>query len=219
MTCKAAESLSEQIAHHLAGRIIRGELKERERIQEQKITHSLDVSRGPVREALLILQRRHLIAIVPNRGAQVTELTVDNVQGLYALMIELYVMLACAVAERWRTLAELAPFRALQEKLAVSAARRDIHAFVEQSFAVIRAGFPFATNPYLQDTLENLLPAISRTYHLVLKRRESEMTQCLDFFTHLLEAVMARDLPRIRTALDAYGRHNCQLVVAALAER
>lgn len=65
MTFKAPDSLAEQIAHHLAERIIRGELKERERIQEQKVTQTLNVSRGSVREALLILERRHLVNILP----------------------------------------------------------------------------------------------------------------------------------------------------------
>lgn len=68
MTFKAPDSLAEQIAHHLAERIIRGELKERERIQEQKVTQTLNVSRGSVREALLILERRHLVNILPRRA-------------------------------------------------------------------------------------------------------------------------------------------------------
>ena len=46
MTFKAPDSLAEQIAHHLAERIIRGELKPGERIQEQKVTLALNVSRG-----------------------------------------------------------------------------------------------------------------------------------------------------------------------------
>lgn len=36
MTFKAPDSLAEQIAHHLAERIIRGELKPGERIQNRK---------------------------------------------------------------------------------------------------------------------------------------------------------------------------------------
>ncbi|MCO1987022.1 GntR family transcriptional regulator, partial [Pseudomonas aeruginosa] len=35
----------------------------------------------------------------------------------------------------------------------------------------------------------------------------------------LLQAVIARDEARIREVLLEYGRHNCQLVLAALAER
>ena len=219
MTFKAPDSLAEQIAQHLAERIIRGELKERERIQEQKVTQALNVSRGSVREALLILERRHLIVILPRRGAQVTELTAHNVKSLYALVMELYIVLANAVAVSWRNEADLMPLLAVQRQLQASAAREDIDAFVENSFDVMRAAFPFANNPFLQETLENLLPAISRTYHLALARRKSEMNQFLNTFASLLQAVLARNAEQIRSLLLAYGQHNCTLVLAALADR
>lgn len=86
MTFKAPDSLSEQIADYLAERIIRGELAPGERIQEQKVTQALNVSRGSVREALLILERRHLVAILPRRGAHVTELDERSVRSLCGLM-------------------------------------------------------------------------------------------------------------------------------------
>jgi DNA-binding GntR family transcriptional regulator len=219
MTFKAPDSLAEQIARYLAERIIRGELKECERIQEQKVTQALNVSRGSVREALLILERRHLITILPRRGAQVSELTAHHVTSLYALSIELYAMLARAVIEHWQVETDLAPFIDIKNRLQDSLERSDIGAFVENSFDVMRAAFPFADNPYLQETLENLLPAISRTYHLALERRKGEMGQFMNTFASLLQAIIARDHARAREVLQAYGQHNCQLVLATLAER
>nr|WP_024307773.1 GntR family transcriptional regulator [Pseudomonas sp. P818] len=219
MTFKAPDSLAEQIARYLAERIIRGELKERERIQEQKVTQALNVSRGSVREALLILERRHLITILPRRGAQVSELTAHHVTSLYALSIELYAMLARAVIDHWQVETDLAPFIDIKNRLQDSLERSDIGAFVENSFDVMRAAFPFADNPYLQETLENLLPAISRTYHLALERRKGEMGQFMNTFASLLQAIIARDHARAREVLQAYGQHNCQLVLATLAER
>ena len=94
MTFKAPDSLAEEIAQYRAESIIRGEMQANERIQEQKVTQSLNVSRGSVREALLILERRHLVVILPRRGAQVSELTPHRVKSLYALVIELYALLA-----------------------------------------------------------------------------------------------------------------------------
>lgn len=219
MTFKAPDSLAEQIAHHLAERIIRGKLKERERIQEQKVTQTLNVSRGSVREALLILERRHLVVILPRRGAQVSELSPAHVESLYSLVIELYIMLASSVARTWREEADLAPFMAIQQRLLDNLERGDINAFVESSFDIMRAAFPFAGNPYLQETVENLLPAISRTYHLALERRKGEMSQFIGSFEDLLRAVVGRDEAGIRAVLLDYGRHNSQLVLAALAER
>lgn len=217
MTFKAPDSLAEQIAHHLAERIIRGDLKARERIQEQKVTQALNVSRGSVREALLILQRRHLITILPHRGAQVSELTPHHVQSLYALMMEMYILLGCAVAQRWKSEEDLAPFLAIQQRLEQNLRDHDISGFVDSSFSIMRAAYAFADNPYLEETVENLLPAISRTYHLALEQRKGEMAQFMAAFAELLKAVIGRDLARIRDVLVGYGQHNCQLVLAALA--
>lgn len=217
MTFKAPDSLAEQIAHHLAERIIRGDLKARERIQEQKVTQALNVSRGSVREALLILQRRHLVTILPHRGAQVSELTPHHVQGLYALMMEMYILLGCAVAQRWKAEEDLAPFLAIQQRLERNLQDHDISGFVESSFSIMRTAYAFADNPYLEETVENLLPAISRTYHLALEQRKGEMAQFMTAFAELLQAVIGRDPARIRQVLEGYGQRNCQLVLAALA--
>jgi DNA-binding GntR family transcriptional regulator len=217
MTFKAPDSLAEQIAHHLAERIIRGELKPGERIQEQKVTSSLNVSRGSVREALLILERRHLIVILPRRGAQVTELNAHNIQSLCTLMSELYILLALAVANRWESQADLAPFVQIQQRLKLSYERQDVKLFVEDSFNVMRAAFPFADNLYLQETVENLQPSMSRNYYLALDQRKAEMSEYLILFGQLLDAVVARDPVMIREVLGNYGERSCKLVLSALA--
>ena len=82
--------------------------------------------------------------------------------------MQLYILLAESVARRWRSEAELAPFLAIQQRLLNNLAQSDIDGFVEASFDIMRAAFPFANNPYLQETVENLLPAVSRAYHLAL---------------------------------------------------
>ncbi|MBH3412072.1 GntR family transcriptional regulator [Pseudomonas putida] len=217
MTFKAPDSLSEQIADYLAERIIRGELAPGERVQEQKGTPALSVSRGSVREALLILERRHLGAILPRRGAHVTKLDERSVRSLCTLMGEFYILLGNAVAQQWRLEADLRPFLDIQQRLQQARERQDIKVFVAESFAVMRAAYPFADNPYLQETVENLQPAMSRAYYLALDQRQASMDDYLDLFARLLEAVVARDLPRIREVLTAYGQRSCELVLAALA--
>ena len=217
MTFKAPDSLSEQIADYLAERIIRGELAPGERIQEQKVTQALNVSRGSVREALLILERRHLVAILPRRGAHVTKLDERSVRSLCNLMGEFYILLGNAVAQKWRLEADLRPFLEIQQRLQHARDQQDIKAFVAESFAVMRAAYPFADNPYLQETVENLQPAMSRAYYLARDQRQASTDDYLELFARLLEAVVARDLPRIREVLTAYCQRSCELLLAALA--
>lgn len=125
---QGADSLSEQIADYLAERIIRGELAPGERIQEQKVTQALNVSRGSVREALLILERRHLVAILARRGAHVTRLDERSVRSLCALMGEFYILLGNAVAQKWRSDADLRPFLEIQQRLQEALEQQDIKA-------------------------------------------------------------------------------------------
>ncbi|MNN62985.1 FCD domain protein [compost metagenome] len=148
-----------------------------------------------------------------------SELTPQHVRSLYTLMMELYILLAYAVAERWRTEEELEPFRVIQLRLAAARQQEDIFAFVDASFAIMQAAYPFADNPYLQQTLENLRPAIARTYYIALERRRGQMGQFGEVFNELLGAVVVRDQAKIRDVLTGYCQQNCELVLAALAER
>ena len=80
----------------------------------------------------------------------------------------------------------------------------------------MRAAYPFANNPYLQETVENLHPAMSRAYYLALEQRKAEMSEFLALFAQLLEAVLARDLPQVREVLSSYSQRSCALVLSAL---
>jgi DNA-binding GntR family transcriptional regulator len=131
-------------------------------------------------------------------------------------MSELYILLGNAVANGWQTQADMAPFVQIQQRLTASYERQDIRTFVDDSFAVMRAAYPFANNPYLQETVENLQPAMSRAYFLALEQLKAEMSEFLELFERLLAAVLARDLPQIRIVLTAYAQRSSDLVVSAL---
>jgi DNA-binding GntR family transcriptional regulator len=218
MTFKAADSLAEQIAGDLAGRIIRGQLKAGERIRELHVAQSLNVSRGAVREALLILERQHLVDIHANRGAQVSALSPEHVKGLFVLLLELYVLLGEA-SIAWKTEADLEQYRAIQRELAVAAKFHDVGKFVTQGVELSKAGYSFANNPYLQQILDNLTPVVSRMHYLILDRREEEMPFIHQLFRGLQDALEARDKQRMRTLLQRYCEHSCRQVLAALASQ
>lgn len=218
MMFKAADSLAEQVAGELAGRIIRGQLKPGERIRELHVAQTLNVSRGAVREALLILERQHLVDIQVNRGAQVSELSPEHVKGLFVLLLELYVLLGNAAAD-WKTEADLEQYRAIQRELAVAAKFHDVGTFVVQGVEMSKAGYRFANNPYLQQILDNLTPVISRMHYLILDRRGEEMQIIHQLFRSLQDALEARDRKRMRALLQRYCEHSCQQVLAALSSQ
>ena len=65
--------------------IVRGRFKPGERIKEIPLAAELDISRGPIRDALRKLERDGLVHVIPNRGAVVPEIRAVDVLEVYAL--------------------------------------------------------------------------------------------------------------------------------------
>jgi len=218
MRFQAPESLSEQIAQHLGTKIISGQLRPEERIQELKITKELDVSRGSVREALLILERRHLVSIYPRKGAVVSELTITHVNSLYDIYINLLTMLAVKLVNaHWKS-EDLAPFVAQVAKIKsqINRSVQPLEDIVNSGFELMRMCYPLVKNPYLAETLENFRPAISRTYFLAMQRRADQMPNTLDFFESLIVNVQLKDEIKIRKIISDYGEQQRSLVLQEL---
>lgn len=97
-----AISIAEQIAEDLGADILNNRLAVGERLGEEMIAARFGVSRGPVRTALRILEKRGLAMFFPRRGAFVAELTLENFRDVIEIRFWLLV-LAAREAARNRT--------------------------------------------------------------------------------------------------------------------
>lgn len=211
MSFKARESLSDQIAQHLADQIIRGDMLAGDRIQELRIAGELEVSRGSVREALLILQRRHLIDILPRRGAVVKEMSESHVRSLYEIM---QILLGLVVRKAIKVMDEddLDAFIELIHDLQQQAEARDTEAFFRASFRFFEAAYPFANNPFVEDILVNLQPAVQRAYYMALHLDQDETKECLSFFKAIVETIFRRDVRSALEIIREFAEHQSTLV-------
>ena len=223
MRFQAPESLSEQIAQHLGQRIITRDLQPGERIQELKVSGELNVSRGSVREALLILERRHLVDIFPRRGAVVSSLTPDSVNSLYDIYIDLLCMLGRKVLERWSGTqlgGVMGQVRELQAVIGAlnSDAPDAAEQVIDAGFGVMQYAYRLVENPFLEETLENFRPAISRTYFVALEHVRGEIGETGRFFRQLAEAAGSGDADRLQAVIRAFGEHQRQRVLSILTD-
>ena len=92
-------TVPEQIAAQVGDRILDGRMAPGERIGEQELADEFAVSRGPVREAIRILEREGLATILARRGAIVTALSVDELQELLEIRSGLFGIVAQKLAE------------------------------------------------------------------------------------------------------------------------
>ncbi len=85
-----SKPLREKIADKIRADIIKGVYKKNgERLVEPKLAKNLGISRTPIREALRQLEAEGFIEIVPRRGAIVKELTIKDIDDLYAIKANL----------------------------------------------------------------------------------------------------------------------------------
>ncbi len=77
------QSLADAVAERLREQIINGDLHEGEQLRQDAIAKEFQVSRIPVREALLHLEAEGLITTEANRGAVVSALSPEDIEELF----------------------------------------------------------------------------------------------------------------------------------------
>jgi DNA-binding GntR family transcriptional regulator len=75
----------DDIRDQVRAMIQRGELRPGERVNEQALAHQIGVGRNSAREALRALEQAGLVRIVPNRGAEVRRLSLEEAMDLYEI--------------------------------------------------------------------------------------------------------------------------------------
>lgn len=143
-------TIPEQIADHVAGAIIRAELRDGEHLPEQKIAALFDVSHGPVREAIRILSQRGLIEFRPRRGAFVIGVTIDGICDIFNIRA---VLLGLAAHSFAKLPAGERPMEDLNDRMdqVRALAGRDVEPqiFAHATGRLGRAIFAGCGNPYL----------------------------------------------------------------------
>ena len=90
--------LRDVVFNTLRQAILRGELQPGKRLMEIQLAQRLGVSRTPVREAIRKLELEGLVLMIPRRGAEVAEITrqdLEDVLEVRAALEELAVKDAC----------------------------------------------------------------------------------------------------------------------------
>ncbi|NUF21875.1 GntR family transcriptional regulator [Acinetobacter oleivorans] len=215
MNLEETESLSEQIVKYISEQIISGELVEGERIQELRIAKELDVSRGSVREALLLLERTHLIEIFPRRGAIVSEMSAQQVKALFDTNVMLLGHIVQRISETWRA-HEADQLQLLLEQLLEHVKAGDIEKFYDGVFQYLAEQQDMVGNPYLMKFYKELLPSLRRSYFLTLNTSKRELHEAFALFKLVTDAILIRKSQQAALFMEDFCRHLRNLVLESL---
>lgn len=92
-------SLRAVVFSDLERAIINGEYSDGDSLNEIKLSQHYGVSRTPVREALMQLELEGLVAMIPNKGAQVIGMSAKDIDDIYTVRIRVEGLAARLCAE------------------------------------------------------------------------------------------------------------------------
>ncbi len=81
----AYRGLLDEVAARIRTRIFSGELRDGQRIVERELATDMGTSRGPIRDALRILEQEGLVVTAPRRGTHVVSLTTADALEILAI--------------------------------------------------------------------------------------------------------------------------------------
>src|SRR5471032_803215 len=93
-------TLPAQIAAQIGRAIVDDEFKPGQKLREVDLAQSFGVSRASVREALRMVESEGLVTILPQRGAQVTALSVEELQDVFDIRANLMGLVCQRLASR-----------------------------------------------------------------------------------------------------------------------
>ncbi len=149
------ELLKEKIAAAIRGWILEGELKPGQRVVELAAAARLGVSRAPLREALLLLEREGLVRTSPHHGATVTRLDAREIREIF----EIREALETLAARRLRAGLDPARRERLRDALRAledAARAKDMRRFSEADLAFHRTIWELSGNRHLEEALAGL---------------------------------------------------------------
>lgn len=207
-------SLHLKVAAILRDKITYGALAPGLRLNERVLCEELKVSRTPLREALKTLASEGLVALLPNRGAMVTPMTLaDTAQTFQVLRVleGLAGELACAHADA----GALARLRELHERMRLCHKKGDREHYFELNQAIHAQLFLLSGNPVLAATHDKLNLRLRRARYFA-NVSQTRWDHAMQEHEQMMEALESKNGKRLRTLLEEHLSNKCDAVIAAL---
>ena len=184
----AAEQNAERISHD----VLTGVYKPGERIIEQEIADSFHVSRGPVRDAIRILEREGVVEILARRGAQVTSLSVKEVDDIFAIRGAL-IALAVSLATPLLSEDDLAQIRGWVDQMSTTYSEGgSTEDYVPNSYRISLFISRHCQNERLFEMIRSMSRQTLRYSHLSLSSPERR-ERSVSIWNELADALEKRD--------------------------
>jgi DNA-binding GntR family transcriptional regulator len=205
-------SSGEQVATYIRSLIFHGHLRQGERIRQDELAATLGVSRIPVREAIIALDREGWVTSEPHRGAFVNGFDRASLADHYEMLGLLYGLTARRATERAsdETLAKLPP---LLKSLQGASTAEDIEFF---NGKLIRSMFGAAASSRLSAVGRVMTPVVPGNFFEAIPGAIDDQKKGI---ARVVKAIVSRDAEKAAQEwlklLRRQGEHVADLLTAS----
>lgn len=203
------QHLRDQLGEAIRDRIVRQRLPVNQSIGEHALASELGVSRTPVRETLLGLERDGFVKAVPGRGFVVLPLSSEEARQLYPIVWSLERLALSDVTEVEPELIER--LRQINRSLTSAATPQDR---IRRDSDWHRCLVSVSGNPRLIAVLEGIKASIARYEHAYLDA-SGPCDQSVEEHEHIVK--MIEKSPALGAeAVEAHWRRGLKIILAAI---
>jgi DNA-binding GntR family transcriptional regulator len=202
---------SDRVLAQLRRMIITLELPPGSVVTEEQLCALLECSRTPLREALRVLAREHLVVSVPHHGVSVAELSIADFAALVEAMEGVGCLLSQLAAERISE-EQLA---LMEEIIAEEASARDLAQAAELDFRFHHVLAEAAHNRFMIEVQDTLNRLIMRFTFLGFKRAGTAAGAVADH-RHIIEALRSGQPDAAAEAMHHHMHDARERMLAAL---
>lgn len=172
-------------------------------VLEEELAREFEMSRTPLKEALLRLQSEGLIDIVPRRGIRVRPLTADDIREIYGVLQPLELTAAELIASREDNRADIALLQAEVNSMRAALKRNDLDGWAMADERFHRVLVDVAGNRRLAIAAYTLLDQSQRFRMFTLRLRDKPVSST-ENHAALVKALARHD---IKEALRSHTMH------------
>lgn len=207
--------LKDRVVNLLRDRIVYGDIDPGAKVAERDLAHSLGISRIPVRDALLQLEREGLV-VNENGQRRLVELTERDVLGLYFVRSALERSAVELAANNRSSQSREALLKMLEEMRATVLAA-DARKYATSDIGIHRMIWLQADNPYLLKALEAIMFPL--LMFLVRAAESFESNKSLRLHEELVAAINAGNVPAAQENIVQHLEDSKQRVLQMIRKR
>lgn len=197
---KKRAPLKDKIARVIRESILQGALRPGEQLVEAALAKRMNVSRAPLREAFLFLERQGFVSVIPHEGTYVVSLTPADITEIYLLRDALEPIAACSAIRNLGPDDKQA-LTGILSAMRESADRIDYRQYYENDLRFHQKIWSLSRNRRLEEILNILCPPLF-TFRIVNSQpRRERLIQSLEAHEAVLRAIQEGDAAQLKAVV------------------